>query len=276
MAAEDKKISQLTSETVNIDSMPNDMYVPIVCQGITKKINLKLVINSILSKIAAVTPYESGQGGVEQADLTTILNNYQNLANRVTLLESEGPWPEFTLTLTDGVNPPVPYKLKTCPNGGNASILIKTSEVTYPDLYAVLSISGDPTVSGRNITVTVQFNISNNYSNLNLDGATLDTLAASGSITYSMVNGGTGTISLTGSPIDLTNAPDRTLPPGSTAHVTKLASMTLTGELPQGVSASQLQQVTVSGTVNGNAIYGEASYSIPSHGGWSAAGYITL
>lgn len=269
---EDKKISQLNDLTVNIDSLTQNLYVPVVCQGLTQKINLKSIIESILSKIAAVTPYESSQPG-EQIDsntLATITSSINDVSNRVSNLESNSPWPKLNVTLTDG-NTEFTYQLDTCPGGKSLDLVINTSSVTVPNFYATLSVNSDPTISGSTATVNAVFVITNNNASLQLQGGQIGLLTVSGSMNV-ITQSGVSTLTLSSTSVDLSDNSNYNF--SNNSITSKSASIPITCNLPQGTTG--IQSVRLTGYVNGIVIPGEATYSVSNHAGYGASGYITL
>ena len=269
MAAEDKKISELNEVTVDIDSLSNSIYIPIVYQGMTQKVDLRKIIDSIKSKIASITPYEQDQSG-EQIDsntIQTLANSIATLRNEIIELQNEDNWPKHTITLA-AQDMQMQYVLKTCPrpNGQNVDFTINTSQVQIPNFYATLNVSR-PTISGTTVYVDATFSISNNYSNLQLTGGVIGELAATGSVMVA-TQGGTGLISLSGSTssdIELSNNS-----PGMQSFTIRLVG---DSDMPQD---GEIQSVELYGTVQGVSIPGKATYSMSNNASFGANGYIML
>lgn len=267
MAAEDKKISELNEVTVDIDSLSNSIYIPIVYQGMTQKVDLRKIIDSIKSKIASITPYEQDQPG-EQIDsntIQTLTNSLVALRNDIEDLKNESNWPKHTITLA-AQDRQMQYVLKTNPRGQSVDFTINTSDVQIPNFYATLNVDR-PTISGTKVYVDAKFSISNNYSNLQLTGGLIGELAATGSVIVA-TQSGTTLISLSGS----TNS-DITLSNNSQQMEPFTIRLVGNSDMPQG---GEIQSVELYGTVRGVSIPGKATYSMSNNASFGANGYIML
>ena len=271
--AADKKISELEQMTISdIENISQQIYVPVVCNGTNSKLDLKSVIQAILSKISAITPYENTTSPSESVDsetISTINGRINAVENRIGFLETESTWPKLGITLTDGTRQ-VPYLFKTCPNGGDTDIVINTSNITPPNFYVVLN-AYNPVISGGVATITGRFTITNEQLGLALKGGQIGTLTVTGSA-IGVTSIGTSTLTLPDWSTSLSNDSNYYL--SQNGGEAKTVDITITYSLPQGIQS--IQSITLNGTVNGISVSGSATYSVPNQSGSAASGYITL